>query len=129
MIFVYAVVGIIKRESKVLVGQRPEGKPYSGFWEFPGGKVEENECGRNALSRELDEELGIEVISSQHLFNHRYSYPDKIVQLEIWQVTQFSGEAHSKENQILRWVTWPEMLELPLLEGNWSIVDKIRQMC
>jgi 8-oxo-dGTP diphosphatase len=125
---VHAVAGILKRNDKILVGQRPAGKPYSGYWEFPGGKMEENELGSDTLRRELHEELGIDVISSQHLFNHSYAYPDKMVHLEIWLVTQFDHEPHSKENQELRWVTLTEMTALRLLEGNWPIVDKIKDL-
>ena len=62
---VYAVAGILRRDDKILIAERPLGKPYSGFWEFPGGKVEANESGEAALIRELHEELGIEVLSSE----------------------------------------------------------------
>lgn len=122
------VVGILKRDATVLVGQRPAGKPYSGYWEFPGGKIEEKESGRDALIRELHEELGIEVITAQPWFEYTHAYPDKTVLLEMWLVTAFSGEPHSKENQELRWVTMQEILDLRLLEGNWPIIDKIRTL-
>jgi len=121
-----AVVGIIKRGEKVLVAKRPENKPYSGYWEFPGGKIEENELGKDALIRELHEELGVDVASAKHLFDHVHAYPDKTVILELWLVMDFSGEPHSKENQEIRWVTLSEMLSLNLLEGNWAIMEKIK---
>ena len=122
------VVGILARAEKVLVGQRPEGKPYSGYWEFPGGKIEPDETAIDALRRELQEELGITVISAQPWFEHTHTYPDKTVLLEMWRVTAFSGEPLGKENQLLRWVTLPEMLELRLLEGNWPIIKKIKTL-
>jgi 8-oxo-dGTP diphosphatase len=125
MIIVHAVAGILKRENKILVAQRPLGKPYSGFWEFPGGKIEANESGEQALKRELQEELGIEVQTSHLLFHHQYTYPDKIVHLEVWQVDNFIGEPHGKENQELLWVTALEMKTLKLLEGNFPILGKI----
>lgn len=128
MISIHAVAGILQNANKLLVAQRPVGKPYSGYWEFPGGKVEKQEAGEQALKRELHEELGIEIISSQHLFNHTHSYPDKNVLLEVWLVSQFSGEPQSKENQELRWVTQSEMKQLQLLEGNWPILDKIHHL-
>lgn len=123
-----AVVGILKRNETLLVAQRPEGKPYSGYWEFPGGKVEKNESSQAALERELHEELGIEVVSAKHWFEHTHAYPDKTVVLEMWLVDQFNGEPHSKENQELRWVTIEQMLELNLLEGNIPIMDKIKTL-
>ena len=59
-----AAVALIDRDGRVLVQQRPEGKPMAGLWEFPGGKVEPGETPEAALVRELDEELGIEVPSA-----------------------------------------------------------------
>lgn len=120
------VVGILKRGQTVLVAKRPLHKPYSGYWEFPGGKVEDSELSQDALARELQEELGITVLSSQKLFEHEHTYPDKSVHLDIWQVTEFQHEPHPNEQQELRWVTYNEMLELRLLEGNWAIIDKLR---
>jgi 8-oxo-dGTP diphosphatase len=125
---VHAVVGIIKRDSKILVGERPEDKPYGGYWEFPGGKVEENESGEQALKRELHEELGIDVITAKPWFEHTHAYPDKTVLLEMWIVTQFLNEPYSKENQVLRWVTLTEMMELRLLEGNLPILDRLKAL-
>lgn len=119
-------VGILKRDEKILIAERPTGKPYSGYWEFPGGKIEENETGKEALIRELHEELGIDVIDAKPQFHHPYTYPDKTVLLEIWLVEQFSGEPISKENQSLAWVTWSQLLERRLLEGNLAIIDKIK---
>lgn len=121
-----AVVGILQRDDRLLVGQRPAGKPYSGYWEFPGGKIEVNESAYAALKRELHEELGIEVMTAKLLFEHAHTYPDKQVYLEIWRVDAFSGEPESRENQLLRWATIDEIKELKILEGNWPIIEKIK---
>ena len=121
-------VGILKRGDKLLVAERPLDKPYSGFWEFPGGKIEAGESGEAALSRELLEELGIAVLKATHLFDHVYTYPDKTVQLEMWLVTEFSGEPQSLENQTFIWATLDEMKSLRLLEGNIPIVMKLRDV-
>ncbi len=125
---IHAVVGIIKRDDHVLVGERPPGKPYSGYWEFPGGKVEPDESPRVALARELHEELGIDVITAQPWFTHQHRYPDKTVLLDMWLVLDFSSEPMSKENQTLRWVTYNDMLSLRLLEGNWPIIERLRTL-
>jgi len=123
-----AVVGILKDENKVLVAERPLGKSYSGYWEFPGGKIEDDETSQDALVRELYEELGIEVLISQHYLTHHHQYPDKLVELEIYIVTKFLGNPIPKEQQQLRWVTITEIMELKLLEGNWQVLDKIKQL-
>ncbi len=121
-----AVVGILQRADKMLIAERPVGKPYSGYWEFPGGKIEQNETSKAALKRELFEELDIVVTSAQFICDHVHAYPDKTVFLEIWRVTNFRGEPISKENQLLRWASFSELLTMPLLEGNWPIIEKLK---
>ena len=86
-ISVHAVAGLVMRDGKPLVAERPEGKPYSGYWEFPGGKVEDNEAGDVAIKRELHEELGIEVKHAERWLDHLHAYPDKTVYLELWRVS------------------------------------------
>lgn len=111
----------------MLVAERPLHKPYSGYWEFPGGKIENDETGEQALTRELQEELGIVVTAARLWFQHVHTYPDKTVCLELWLVDSFSGEPQGKENQLLRWVQPTEIEQLNLLEGNRPILDKIKQ--
>ena len=120
-----AVAGILYRENKILIAERPVGRPYSGYWEFPGGKIEVNESGEEALKRELAEELGIMVMSAQRWFEHSHVYPDKTVFLEMWLVKEFSGVPEGKEKQMLRWVTMSELVGLRVLEGNLAIIDRI----
>lgn len=127
MISVSVVSGLLRRGDKILIAERPFGKPYSGYWEFPGGKIEPNESGYDALIRELHEELGITVNTANFLFDHEYTYPDKIVNLQLWDITDFSGEPHGKEEQTLSWVNLTEMKNFRLLEGNWPLVEKLKQ--
>lgn len=122
---VRAVVGIVQRDERILVGQRPLGKPYSGYWEFPGGKIEPQESGHQALKRELHEELGIDVVSAKLWFEHTHAYPEKDVVLEVWLVEKFTGEPQSQENQSLCWATLSEIRNLKVLEGNWLILEKL----
>ncbi len=126
MISVHVVAGILKRQDTFLIAERPVGKPYSGYWEFPGGKLEPHELAEHALKRELHEELGINVKAAQYLCDHHYTYPDKTVKLEVWLVNDFDGEPHGKENQTLRWATLADMSTMPLLEGNWPLLDIIK---
>lgn len=121
-------VGIIKRGNKILIAERPLGKPYSGYWEFPGGKVEADEDAYHALQRELQEELGICVRAGTHWFDHAHTYPDKTVLLHMWLVDDFTGELQGAEGQTLRWVTLPEMREARLLEGNWPILERLVEL-
>jgi 8-oxo-dGTP diphosphatase len=127
-ITVHAVAGLLLRDGKLLVAERPEGKPYSGFWEFPGGKVEADEDVGLAIKRELHEELGIDVINAERWFEHLHAYPDKTVLLELWLITEFSGEPEGRENQVLQWASYEEILHLPLLEGNYAIMSQIKSL-
>lgn len=122
------VVGILTHENRVLVGERPQGKPYSGYWEFPGGKIEPHETAQAALKRELHEELGIEVTKATPWFQHEHTYPDKTVLLHVWLIQEFVGTPVGKENQKLAWVTFAEMSKLRVLEGNTPIIDSIENL-
>ena len=75
-----------------LLAQRPEGKVYAGYWEFPGGKVEAGETVRDALIRELYEELGITVTDCSPWLTRVFTYPHATVRLNFWRVTAWSGE-------------------------------------
>lgn len=125
---VQAVVGILRKKDTFLLAQRPFGKPYSGYWEFPGGKIEKDESSFAALKRELHEELGIDVTQAHHWFSHTHAYPEKTVHLDLWLVTEFVGEPQSKENQQLRWATLVELMQLDVLAGNWTIIDQLRTL-
>ena len=75
-----------------LLAQRPEGKVYAGYWEFPGGKVEPGESVRDALIRELQEELGITVTECSPWLTRQFTYPHATVRLHFWRVTAWDGE-------------------------------------
>lgn len=75
-----------------LLAQRPEGKVYAGYWEFPGGKVEPGETVRAALVRELHEELGIVVSECSPWLTREFTYPHATVRLHFWRVTAWTGE-------------------------------------
>ncbi|MGN0918122.1 MAG: 8-oxo-dGTP diphosphatase MutT [Oxalobacter sp.] len=97
-------VGILTRpDGKVLMAQRPKGKICSGYWEFPGGKIETGETPQNALVRELQEELGITILSAQPWCCMTHIYPHARVRLHCFIVEHWSGEPVSQENQSLQW--------------------------
>jgi 8-oxo-dGTP diphosphatase len=124
---VRVVVGILKKADKVLLAERPLAKPYGGYWEFPGGKVESHETSEMALKRELHEELGIDVQVATAWFEYDYCYSDKMVHLAVWLVEQYIGLPYAKENQQLRWVNLAEMSALKILAGNGKIIEKLHQ--
>jgi len=100
----HVMVGIIRDANGwVLISQRPPQVAHGGCWEFPGGKVERGETPEQALARELAEELGIQVVSSQPLRVVRHVYPTQTVLLDVRQVTDFVGIPHGREGQPLAW--------------------------
>lgn len=97
-------VGILMRENgDVLLGQRPEGKPYSGYWEFPGGKVEKGESIEAALKREFIEELGVTILSSEPWCCVEHVYPHAHVRLHFFISRNWLGEPQSQEGQAFQW--------------------------
>ncbi len=118
------VVGLIDDGSgRWLVNCRPPGTPLAGSWEFPGGKQHAGEAPFEALARELDEELGIELLEAEPVLTLTHDYPDKRVRLDVWHVRRYRGQVAAREGQPLKWVTAAECRELALLEADWPIVD------
>ena len=98
-------VGVIKNTGgQVLISLRDESLHQGGLWEFPGGKIESGESADQALARELKEELAITVIKATPLITVKHQYPDLAVQLHVYLVEQFSGDAKSCEGQPFKWV-------------------------
>lgn len=126
---VHVLVGLITDGAgRWLLNCRRAGTPLAGFWEFPGGKCKLGEAPLAALKRELDEELGIEVLEAEPLLELVHDYPDKRVRLDVWRVSRYRGEAVAREGQPLRWVTPAECRELPLLEADWPIVERLNDL-
>ena len=98
-----AVGIIVKEDGSYLLGQRPGGKPYAGYWEFPGGKLEAGESVFQALFRELKEELGIEIAASEPWKVIEHDYPHAYVRLHLHYVRRWQGEPKGLEEQALSW--------------------------
>jgi 8-oxo-dGTP diphosphatase len=105
-------VGVIERaDGTILFGQRPEGKPWGGWWELPGGKLEPGETATQALKRELQEELGIVVTESRPWVTRVHHYPTTTVRLAFHRVTAWQGEPQGLENQALQWLSPTQALQ------------------
>lgn len=111
----------------VLIAQRPAHKPYPGYWEFPGGKLEKGETPYQALCRELKEELNIEVIQAENWLKFEHAYPSQVVLLDIWFVRQFSGEAVGQEGQAIQWVSQEQFEQFDFLPANQAIISQLIQ--
>ncbi|MGO4379410.1 NUDIX domain-containing protein [Pseudoduganella sp. RAF53_2] len=97
-------VGILmKPNGDVLLGSRPEGKPYAGYWEFPGGKVDPGETILEALKREFMEELGVRVLSAEEWCGVEHVYEHAHVRLHFFISREWEGEPQSLEGQAFAW--------------------------
>jgi 8-oxo-dGTP diphosphatase len=130
-----AAVGVIQApDGSVLLGQRPAGKPWSGYWEFPGGKIEDGEAPAHALVRELQEELGITPMLYYPWITRTYDYeakynaqgelesPAKTVKLHFFIVTEWAGEPTGLEQQALSWQNPQSVRVGPMLPANAPIL-------
>ena len=122
------VAGVITRcnakaESEVLISYREKGKHQGERWEFPGGKIELGESAFEALQRELNEELSINVQSAIELETIAHQYDDKLIELHFWQVTKFSNEPISAEGQPIRWCLYSELSNYTFPDANLPILD------
>jgi 8-oxo-dGTP diphosphatase len=120
---VHVLVGLIgDSQGRWLVNQRRPGTHLAGAWEFPGGKLQPGETRYAALCRELDEELGIEVVAAEPLLEIAHEYPDKRVRLDVWRVLDYRGVPTAREGQLLEWVAVNRLEALPLLAADVPII-------
>ena len=111
---------------RVLIAQRPEGKHMAGWWEFPGGKVGANESERDALVRELREELGVETLPEAEVMRLTHDYPDRTVELILWRATITEGVPRSLDGQALKWVDCQNLGQERLLPADAPFIDALQ---
>lgn len=124
---IHIVAGIIlnPERSQLFITKRPDDKPQGGLWEFPGGKVETGETIEQAMYRELEEEVGIEV-SEQSLFQHlEFDYSDKSLKFDFMLIHDFNYQPFGKEGQQGKWVAICELADYSFPEANIPIVERV----
>ncbi|HVC30604.1 MAG TPA: 8-oxo-dGTP diphosphatase MutT [Steroidobacteraceae bacterium] len=112
---------------RVLIAERPAGKHMAGRWEFPGGKVAAGEAEETALARELEEELGIDVIEARPMMRLTHRYPDREVELSLWVVDRYRGEPRALDGQRLKWVERAQLDRQDILEADRPFVAALVQ--
>ena len=121
-----AVGVLIRPDGALLLSTRPEGKPYAGYWEFPGGKIETGETVEEALRRELHEELGITIASAKVWKITEHDYPHALVRLHWCKVHEWSGEFEMREGQTMSWQQLPLQVS-PVLPGAMPVLEWMAQ--
>jgi 8-oxo-dGTP diphosphatase len=122
---VHVAVGVIKQDDKFFLTKRLADSHQGGKWEFPGGKVEENETVHQALYRELKEEVAIETLTCTALMQISHDYGDKKVLLEVFVVDNFNGQAKALEGQQSGWFSLAEFATLNFPAANQAIIEKL----
>ena len=107
------------------LAQRPAGKVYAGYWEFPGGKIEPGEPPDRALARELHEELGLDVETAYPWITRVFTYPHATVRLNFFRVTRWRGEPHPREDQAIAWQHLDHGMVAPMLPANAPVLASL----
>ena len=121
-----AVAVIQRKDGYILFTERPAGKACAGEWEFPGGKVEAGETPRQALSREIEEELAIQITQARPWITLPHTYPHASVLLHFFIVTDWTGTEHGREGQQLSWQKLSELTISPLLAANAPVIRALQ---
>lgn len=125
---IHIAAGIIQNTlGNIFITQRGPDMHMANKWEFPGGKLEEGETAKQALVRELHEEVGIDAVEFQHFETLEYSFPDRQITLTFFLVSQWEGEPWGKEGQPGRWVKPSELLADEFPPANALIIEKLTQ--
>lgn len=120
-----AAAVILDSNGRFLLAQRPAGKPYAGYWEFPGGKLLPGETALAAVERELREELDIEVLEAWPWVARAYAYPHANVLLNFFRVARWKGNIHGLEGQAVVWQRPGETSVAPMLPANAPILSAL----
>jgi 8-oxo-dGTP diphosphatase len=121
-----AVGVLIDGDGRFLLTSRPAGKVYAGYWEFPGGKLEEGETVEQALRRELIEEIGVVIAAVQPWRTAVVDYPHALVRLNFCKVREWSGALHMHEGQSFAWERLPVSVR-PVLPGTVPVLQWLAQ--
>ena len=121
------VAGLILQNNKLLICQRPNFKDHPLKWEFPGGKIKNDETNEEALHREINEELSINIINFEELISYNFNYKDlnKKVFIYFYLVNNFSGKVLNNFHKELKWIEIKDIREYDFLEGDHKIIDHI----
>lgn len=128
MIPIQVVVGVIRGPKGVFISQRRPDQTYPGYWEFPGGKVEEGESYLAALQRELLEEIGIIVPTANEMLCIERVLHDKILHLHAFLVYTYTGIPKGCEGQAVQWADLAMLQALPFPSSNAVIIEQLHDL-
>ncbi|MEZ3435326.1 MAG: 8-oxo-dGTP diphosphatase MutT [Lachnospiraceae bacterium] len=124
---VKVAAAIIKDKNRIFTTQRGYGEFKDG-WEFPGGKIEENETPKEALVREIKEELDTTIAVGELIDIVEYDYPDFHLSMHCFLCSIVSGDLILKEHEASRWLTKDELWSVEWLPADLSLIEKIEKI-
>ena len=119
---------LLDGDGRVLITERTGDHSFTGLWEFPGGKLKEGEESISALSRELDEELGIEILEKSFFMNIDHHYSDRSVSIDFYLVGQWRNTPVGRDGQALKWIKPAELSEDMLLPADGPALAALRRL-
>ena len=122
---VAAIIWLPGSNDRLLISQRQKGKHLQDYWELPGGKIESGESRRQALDRELSEEINIVPLKASSFKQVSHKYQDRNILLDVWEVTSFKGEVKPREGQEVRWVAIDQLTEYQFPAADIPILEAI----
>ncbi len=123
---VRVVAAVIRDKDKIYATARGYGD-YKGWWEFPGGKIEEGESPHQALVREIREELTAEISVGELIKTIEYDYPEFHLSMDCFWAEVISGELELKEAESARWLTEDELMDVKWLPADLELIELIRE--
>ena len=124
---IHVVSAVIKENDRIFATRRGSG-PFRGLWEFPGGKIEPGETPKEALLREIREELDTEISVGEVAARVEYDYPEFHLSMECFFAEVVSGDLVLKEHEAARWLSGEELFKVEWLPADLELVGSLREM-
>lgn len=127
MKIIKVVAAILQKEDKILIARKKQGKPLAGYFEFPGGKIEEGETPEESLIRELMEEMNIKIAVKEYIGESIYDYGnDKVISLLGYTAEIIDGEIKLSDHDIYEWVTLEQINNYKIAPADIPLINKLK---
>ena len=120
------VAAVVNRQGKYLIARRAPGKHLAGYWEFPGGKIEEGETPEASLQREMQEEFGVHAEIGNYLGDNVHDYGSKVVRLMAYEAVVEGGIHQSTDHDRIDWVEFSQFSDYPLAAADIPLLNYIK---